>query len=165
MTLTGLALRTVATAAWPQPDDPPSPPALAGFIVSTFSALAAAVADRCLTGVDIPPRTAIVIVSTTGDTVSAEHVAHAVDTGGRVGALLFFQSVPNAVAGHIAARHGLTGPIVCLSPHGEALADARAAASLLIADGDADAALVLWVEQRPDLAHALLLVPATHQGA
>ena len=35
--------------------------------------------------------------------------------GDRVGPLLFFQSVPNAVAGHVAARWGLTGPVVCLS--------------------------------------------------
>jgi 3-oxoacyl-(acyl-carrier-protein) synthase len=159
---TAAVLATVATADWPQPGDPPQPPPLAGFVVSTFSPLVAATAERCLAAAEPPPsRTAIIIASASGDAMSAEHVAHAVDTGGRVGPLLFFQSVPNAVAGHIAAKHGLTGPIVCLS--GDA-ADGRSAAELLVCDGDADAALVIVVQQGPAVARAELLAP-THRGA
>jgi 3-oxoacyl-(acyl-carrier-protein) synthase len=74
---------------------------------------------------------------------SAVHVAHAVDSGGRVGPLLFFQSVPNAVAGYIAARWGLTGPVVCVAS-AEAGMDVAAA---LIEDGDAEEALVVLAEQ------------------
>jgi 3-oxoacyl-(acyl-carrier-protein) synthase len=88
-----------------------------------------------------------------------------VDTGARVGPLLFFQSVPNAIAGYVAAREGLTGPVVCTSPQpgtaAETLAEALAEAELLIADGDADEALVVLVEltEDRDRAVAVLVAP------
>jgi hypothetical protein len=144
-----LAVR--ATAAWPESDEDSLSP-LAGFIESTFSPLVAEVAERCLRrGYGPPPldaglgeRVAIVVMSPLGDVVSATRVARAVDLGDRVGPLLFFQSVPHAVAGHVAARWGLGGPIVALSSATAGLD----VAALLIDDGDADAALVILAEQR-----------------
>lgn len=141
---------------------------LPGFVMSSFSPLVAAAADECLVARhgnpraadDIGERTAIVLVSGSGDAELAEHVAHAVDDGARIGPLLFFQAVPNSVAGHVAARWGLRGPVVCLcptttDPKAEGLAHAR----LLIDDGDADEVLVVLVEQATEAgsAHALLL--------
>jgi hypothetical protein len=102
-----------------------------------------------------------VIVTGYGDVASAAHVAAAVDAGARVGPLLFFQSVPNAVAGHIAAGHGLDGPVVCLSPMAAdadgAMAEGLAEAALLIDDANLDAALVVVADQSPDVAYAVLL--------
>jgi hypothetical protein len=89
------------------------------------------------------PVTAVVVVSALGDLAGAVHVAEVTDGGGRPGPLLFFQAVPNAVAGHVAARWGLTGPVVCV-------ADTRAGlevAALLLQDGDADEALLIRVDQ------------------
>ena len=56
-----------------------------------------------------------VMVTALGDVTSATRVAAAVDAAGRVPPLQFFQAVPNAVAGHLAARWQLTGPVVCVS--------------------------------------------------
>ena len=92
-------------------------------------------------------RTGIVILSASGDVATNASIARGVDAGARLGPLLFFQAVPNAVAGYIAARWGLTGPVVCLSPAGDALADGYAAAELLIIDGDADEVLIIVAEQ------------------
>lgn len=144
-------LTVLASAAWPESDVDIELPALAGFIVSTFSPLAAVAAHRCLTrhhgqapiAPDRAARTALILVSPLGDVTAAVHVARAVDTGGRIGPLLFFQSVPNAVAGHIAAHWGLTGPVVCLSSAGAGPEEA----ALLIDDGEADEALVIVAEQ------------------
>jgi len=67
------------------------------------------------------------------------------------------------VAGYVAARWGLHGPVVCLSPPGHAANAARQAgvdqAALLIADGDADQVLVVLVEQasQGDTAVAVLV--------
>jgi hypothetical protein len=163
---------------WSTERDGP-PPVLAGFVTSEFSPLLAAAADRCLTEhyakPPMPPasrqRTALVLVSGTGDRVSAEHVAGAVRQGRRIGPLFFFQSVPNSVAGQIAAHWGLGGPVICISPVGEPLTDGMAEAALVLADGDADEVLLLLVEQNAplgadpgtaehsgtDIAHALLL--------
>jgi 3-oxoacyl-(acyl-carrier-protein) synthase len=155
-------LVTTGRADWPEPGDPPEPPGIAGFVVSTFAPLVAAVAQRCLTRAAAPPpATAVVIVTGCGDVASARHVAGAVDAGTRIGPLMFFQSVPNAVAGHLAARYGLDGPVVCLSPAepAAALADGLAEAALLIADGDAGGALVIVAEQDPDHAYAVLAQP------
>ncbi|MFD0634043.1 beta-ketoacyl synthase chain length factor [Catenulispora yoronensis] len=148
----------VAEARWPESEHDLAPPPLPGFIVSSFSPMAAEAAARCLSrrpvGSAGASLTAVVIVSSRGDLHSAAHVAAAVDTGGPLGPLLFFQSVPNAVAGHIAARWSLTGPVVCVADRASALE----AAALLVEDGDAEEALVLHVEQGArDHAHAVLL--------
>ena len=89
-------------------------------------------------------------MTASGDAESAAHVAHAVDTGARVGPLLFFQSVPNSVAGHVATRWGLGGPVLCIGHDGDARARGLAQARLLIDDGDADEVLVVCVEQAGD---------------
>ena len=137
---------TVAEARWPM-STTDSIPALAGFVESTFSPLAAEVARRCLAGVRPDPQTAVIIVSSSGDLATARATAHAVDHGKRLGPLLFFQAVPNAVAGYLAAKWDLRGPVVCLSPAQPGLAEGLAVADLVIRDGDATHALIISVEQ------------------
>jgi hypothetical protein len=153
----------LARAKWPADNLDTALPAVAGFIESEFSPLVAAVAERCLASYfGDPPaaaargeRTAIALATSTGDLATAAAVASAVQAGKRVPPLLFYQSNPNAVAGYIAARWGLAGPVVCTMPGSavgdgnpddltsRALAEAHASAALLIEDGDADAALVI----------------------
>jgi len=167
-------LARLAESRWPVPGDA-EPPPIPGFVVSSFSPLVAAVAERCLRSrYGAPPadpargaRTAIVIVSEHGDVTTAAAVTANVDAGRRVVPLLFYQSVPNAAAGHIAARWGLGGPVICVSPAPEATDEGRAVAELLIGDGDADEVLIIWAEQgaqpgHRDQAAALLL---GHQDA
>jgi Beta-ketoacyl synthase, N-terminal domain len=162
-------LVVLARAEWPaSPAD--RLPALPGFITSSFSPLAAEVAEQCLRRYFGPPpatpelgeHTAVVLASSTGDIVTAAAVASAVDEGRRVPPLLFFQSNQNAVVGYIAARWGLAGPVACTIPLGDALDDAMASAAALIEDGDARAALVIVADQGPgdaDRGTALLLGP------
>lgn len=147
-------MRVVSRASWPEPGDRETP-RIPGFVLSSFSPLVAEAADRCLRQVygqpPVPPdagrSTAIIVVSASGDLVSARHVARTVDAGRRVEPLFFFQCVPNSIAGHIAARWGLGGPVVCLCPTGHPLTDGLDQAALLIDDGDATAAVVVLVEQ------------------
>ncbi len=165
-----LGLRSLASAGWPETEADGAPPALAGFVASDFSPMIAAVADRCLRRAGREPAerrgtasltpTAIVIMSPLGDVTSAAHVARAVDEGARVGPLLFFQAVPNAVAGHVAARFGLAGPVVCLGS-GEGGVDV---AGLLIDDGDASQALVVLAESDPERAVAVLVETPPHHA-
>jgi len=158
-------LVTLASAGWPESAEDVAPPELAGFIVSTFSPLVAEVARRCLERApEGSATTAVVLASALGDLASAVHVAGAVDAGTRVGPLMFFQSVPNAVAGYVAARSRLTGPVVCVADGTDAVAVART----LILDADADRALVVLVEQAyhdtgSDVAAAVLV--AAHPSA
>jgi hypothetical protein len=162
-------LMVTSSAAWPETDADSEVTAIAGFIESNFSPLLAHVAERALTGRARPQApgavTAIVMVTALGDVTSAARVAAAVDAGQRVPPLLFFQSVPNAVAGYLAARWRLTGPVVCVS-------GARAGldvAALLIDDADADEALVVSVDLAvtdgaQDRAAAILVtVPANQE--
>ncbi|GGR94439.1 hypothetical protein GCM10010169_43740 [Micromonospora fulviviridis] len=162
----------LAEARWPRAGDG-APPAVPGFVHSGFAPLVVAVADRCLRrryGEGPLPagnRTAVVLVSASGDRASAAHVRATVAAGGRVGPLFFFQSVPNSVAGHVAARWGLDGPVVCLSPTGDPWAEGTAEADLLLYDGDAAQALLVLIEQAPDgtpgEATAVLLGEGTRQ--
>ena len=139
-------LTVLSSAAWPETDADVEVAPLAGFIDSNFSPLVAEVAGRVLRGRDQPQPpgtvTAIVIVTALGDVTSAARVAAVVDAGGRVPPLLFFQSVPNAVAGYLAARWQLTGPVVCVSGTSAGLD----VAALLIGDADADEALVVCAD-------------------
>ncbi|HEX8768010.1 MAG TPA: beta-ketoacyl synthase chain length factor [Jatrophihabitans sp.] len=156
---------------WPTEQGDPLP-ALPGYVVSSFSPLVAAVADGCLTAHYAEPsasaasrqRTAVLVVSSGNDVVSADHVHDKVARGRRVGPLFFFQSAPNSVVGQVSSHWGLGGPVVCISPVGDPLADGMAEAALLLEDGDADEVLLILVEQEPqdpsgagDRAHALLL--------
>ncbi len=167
----GVSVRAVAR--WPESEGDGRPPGIPGFVPSPFGPLAAAAAERCLRRHrdpdGTPARTAIVVVSVHGDLATSEAVAAAVDAGSRVQPMLFFQSVPNSIAGHIAARSRLTGPISCISPVGAPVEDGLAAAALLFADLDADEALVLVVEQghpggAADHALAILVGPPVANG-
>lgn len=163
----GLVIR--AEAHWPESVHDHTPPSLPGFIVSSFSPIAAETAARCLSrrpgteGISAgitEGNTAVLITTARGDRESAAHVARTVADAGLLGPLLFFQSVPNAVAGHIAARWHLTGPVVCLADPASALETA----ALLIEDGDADEVLLVRIEQAVgghDQAHAVLLGATT----
>ncbi|MGW5673336.1 beta-ketoacyl synthase chain length factor [Micromonospora sp. NPDC003776] len=165
-------MRGVAEGRWPEAGDG-APPGVPGFVHSDFAPVVVAAADRCLSrhyGEGPLPagnRTAVVLVSASGDRASARHVRAAVAAGGRIGPLFFFQSVPNSVAGHVAARWGLDGPVVCLSPTGEPRAEGTAEAELLLYDGDADQALLVLIEQAsdgtPSTAVAVLLGEGTGQ--
>ncbi|MFG2052727.1 beta-ketoacyl synthase chain length factor [Micromonospora sp. NPDC048930] len=165
-------VRVLAEARWPEPGDGVAP-GVPGFVHSDFAPVVVAVAERCLGRAHgAPPlpagnRTAVVLVSASGDRASAGHVRATVVAGGRVGPLFFFQSVPNSVAGHVAARWGLDGPVVCLSPTGDPRAEGTAEADLLLYDGDADQALLVLIEQAPDgtpsEAVAVLLGEGTRQ--
>jgi hypothetical protein len=121
-----------------------------GFVHSPYAPLVVAAAARCLGRRAAPPRTAVLLAGPRGDRPSADHVRAVVAAGGRPGPLFFYQSVPNSVAGHVAARWGLTGPVVCLAATGEPWAGGAAEAELLLYDGDAEAALLVDVEEAPD---------------
>ena len=139
-------LTVSSSACWPETDADGEPAALAGFIESNFSPLLAEVAGRALRRRGKPQPsaavTAVVMVTALGDVTSATRVAAAVDSGARVSPLMFFQSVPNAVAGYLAARWHLTGPVACVSGTSAGLD----MAALLIDDADADEALVIRVD-------------------
>lgn len=141
-----VGLKVGPSASWPETDADDEIAALAGFVESNFSPLLAEVAGRVLRRRDQPQApgkvTAVVMITALGDVTSATRVAAAVDSGGRVLPLMFFQSVPNAVAGYLAARWHLTGPVVCVSGTSAGLD----VAALLIADADADEALVVRVD-------------------
>jgi hypothetical protein len=163
-------LVVLARSSWPA-GHADQLPAVAAFVRSSFSPLAAALAEECLTSYFGPPpaeawrgdQIAIVLASATGDMSTAAAIAMAVDAGVRVPPLLFFQSNANSAAGYIAARWALAGPVVCTIPAGDAMVDAIECAGLLIEDGAAQAALVIVA----DAGHtgdasgsALLLGPA-----
>ncbi|MBP0449345.1 hypothetical protein J5Y04_07240 [Kitasatospora sp. RG8] len=153
-------LRILSRARWPDPgraapDLPDRLPPLPGFSASSFNPLVAEAAERCLRAhhgaAPAPGRTALLLASAGGDRATARAIEEAASSGRRVPPLLFFQSNPNAVLGHIAARWGLTGPVVAISPV-EAPPDglpqdALDLAALLLADGDADHVLIVAAEQ------------------
>jgi len=172
-------LTILARAEWPAgPDDTPETmPRIAGFVVSDFNPLVAEVAERCLRAhhgsapadAKRGATTGVVLASRCGDTATHDEVHGALREGRRVMPLLFFQSNPNAVVGHVTARWGLAGPVVCTSPLGDPLADGIAVAELLIEDDAATEVLVIAADlaqdDGPDRAVALLVAgPRAEEG-
>lgn len=160
----------LAEAYWPEAGDG-DPPALPGFVLSPVNPLVAAVADRCLTRrhgarpapARIGDETAIVLVSASGDRTSTAYVRSTVAAGGRPGPLFFYQSVPNSVAGHVAARWGLRGPVICLCPVGDVTTPGREEAAELLRGGEAAEVLLIRFEEPATgapTASALLFGPA-----
>jgi hypothetical protein len=147
--------RIVAAADFDVAADGHAPP-LTGFVESDFSPVVVEVAGRCLVAAGwqapVPAAlgddVAVVLVSAHGDLATNRAVAAAVDAGRKAPPLLFFQSVPNAVLGHVARVWGLRGPVVCVSPLGDPAAGVEIAEGLL-ADGDALAVLVILAEPDP----------------
>ncbi|KAA2257284.1 hypothetical protein F0L68_25335 [Solihabitans fulvus] len=166
-------LAVLARAEWPTAPDE-ALPTVAGFVTSNFSPLVAEVAERCLrahygeTPARAGERVGVVLASVRGDVTTASTLAEAVRSGSRVPPLLFFQSNPNAVVGHVTARWGLGGPVVCTSPTGDALADGLAVAALLIEEGDATQVLVVAAEladeDTHDRAEAVLVGPPPEES-
>jgi hypothetical protein len=159
-------LTVTSSASWPETDADVKVTALAGFVESDFSPLLAEVAGRALRRHSQPQSptavTAFVMVTARGDVTSATRVAAAVDAGERVLPLLFFQSVPNSVAGYLAARWRLTGPVVCVSGMHAGLD----VAALLIED--ADEALVVCVDlavNGGDVDRAAAILVTDHLGS
>ncbi|WP_371405108.1 hypothetical protein OHA10_05530 [Kribbella sp. NBC_00662] len=128
-------MKTVAEGRW----DGGEPPGVPGFVGSAFNPMVVAAAERCLAQVETGALTGIVLVSD-GDRVSADHVREAVAEGKRIGPLYFFQSVPNSIAGWIAAKWDLRGPVVCVTDGG------LEEAGLLLDDGDAEQVLIVEVD-------------------
>jgi 3-oxoacyl-(acyl-carrier-protein) synthase len=144
----------LARAEWSVGDEDGTLPQIAGFVMSNFSPLVAVVAERCLrahygSAPADPVRgatTGVVLASVRGDVTTVDTVADALRDGRRVPPLLFFQSNPNAVVGHVTSRWGLAGPVVCTSPLGDPLADGLEVAALLIEDEAATEVLVIAAE-------------------
>jgi 3-oxoacyl-(acyl-carrier-protein) synthase len=143
-------LTVLSEYRWP-PGHPAELPALPGYVLSSFSPLVAAAAEGCLAGAALSAaareRIAVLLVSAGNDVVSAAHVRDRVAAGRRVGPLLFFQAAPNSIVGQVSGQWGLGGPVVCISPVSDAFAEAMAEAKLLLDDGDADAVLLILIEQ------------------
>ncbi|HEY3871798.1 MAG TPA: hypothetical protein VGM10_25775 [Actinocrinis sp.] len=167
-----VGLAVLAQSRWPQAGAA-EPEPLPGFVHSPFSPLVAATAGRCLAQwygpAPVPPldgdRIALILVSVRGDVAIARAIAQSAD-GGRMSPLLFFQSVANAVLGHVASVWGIGGPLLCTSPAADPEEDALALAAGVLALGDADTALVVRAEPacaegEQDWSYALLV----RQGA
>ncbi|MET8954123.1 beta-ketoacyl synthase chain length factor [Streptomyces sp. NPDC004393] len=177
MTTTAAKPITLHHVVWPTEGDHDQPPNLPGFTASPFGPIIAHVADRCLSGHwGEPPapseragRTGMVMVSRLGDMATEAAVTGSVDAGTKASPLLFYQSVPSAVLGVVSARWGLGGPVICISPAGDPLAEGLELAELLIEDGSASDVLVVLVELatrdgESDRAEALLVgAPAAHR--
>jgi 3-oxoacyl-(acyl-carrier-protein) synthase len=166
---TGLAV--LAQAHWPRDGAAGSAPEpVPGFAYSSFSPLVVAAAGPCLARYYGPApvpapegeRIALILASVRGDVAVARAIAKSVDSGRRMAPLLFYQSVANAVLGHLGSVWGVGGPMLCISPVTDPLPDALDTAASVLEDGDADTALIVLAEQacteeEQDWSHALLV--------
>jgi hypothetical protein len=117
--------------------DEPRPPRVPNFVESEFNPLVDLVVGRVLADLDAGYQgsTGLVLISTYGDTTTADIAGRRVAAGKRQSAMLFFQSIPNSILGHLGVTYGFTGPLTCLSARTMLLSTALAAAELALEDG------------------------------
>ncbi|MEV4614669.1 hypothetical protein AB0K43_19025 [Kitasatospora sp. NPDC049258] len=161
-------------AHWPPPGAPAARPEQGRFLHSRFPPLVAAVAEECLRQrygePPAPPargeRTAVLLSSLRADEPTAAAVAEAVRARAQVAKPLLFQSAPTAALGQLAARWGLAGPMLSITPLGDRLQDGLALAGRLLALDEAAQVLLICADlaagpEEADTAHALLLEPGS----
>ncbi|MFD5826171.1 hypothetical protein [Lentzea sp. NPDC060358] len=123
--------------------DPATAPQVTGFIESPFTPLVHQVAEQLLSDVDVTGL-GVVLASELGDSVTTD-LSSRLLTGGRpANALLFMQATSNAVLGRISIEHGITGPLLSISPGEHPGGGPLDVAEVLLAD--LDCVLVLGVE-------------------
>ncbi|WP_433616666.1 hypothetical protein ACQP2P_15440 [Dactylosporangium sp. CA-139114] len=146
----------------PVPDDGRSPldlPMLHGFFESRFNPLVARAMVGCLDTVSGKDFSSLGVVLSTvlGDTTTADRASAAVGARRRPQPVLFYQSVPTSVLGHVSTRYGITGPMLCVSGTSDLFEDAMESGELLLLEPDVTQILFIYVdiatEHRP---HELL---------
>ncbi len=125
------------------------------YVKLTLAATALALRDGGLDGT-IPPDTAVLLGTAHGSTAFAADYYRGLVDGGFVAAnpVLFAEGVPNAAAAHVSLTHGLTGACQTLIGSRTAGLDALRLATLRIANGDWDRAVVGAAEERSALVDA-----------
>ncbi|MER8186810.1 hypothetical protein [Kitasatospora sp. NPDC094015] len=160
----------LAEARWPPPGAPRGGLEQGRFLHSRFPPLVVAVAEACLrqrhreapAPAAVGERTAVLLSSLRADEPTAAAVAEAVRQRAQVAKPLLFQSAPTAALGELAARWGLAGPMLSITPLGDRLREGLALAGRLLALEEADEVLLICADlatgpERTDTAHALLL--------
>jgi hypothetical protein len=135
---------------------PQALPRILGFAISRFGPLVHAVAATCLgpagTAGDhvgqYGARTAIVLATMYGDAVTADTQTQWTVAGKLTNPLLFFQSVPTSILGHLTRRYNIHGPLTCISAVLDPAGDALRVADTLLDDPDLYQVLVIGVETR-----------------
>ncbi|WP_052479994.1 ketosynthase [Streptomyces sp. NBRC 110035] len=133
-------------------------PKVRGFVGSRFGPLVHAVGTACLgepeafAGADGSGsrRTGIVLATMFGDTVTADTFTQRVIAGQVHSPLLFLQSVPTSILGHLTKQYGITGPLNCVSGGTDLAVEALRLADVLMGSGDVDQVLVVGVESAPN---------------
>ncbi|WP_370950037.1 beta-ketoacyl synthase N-terminal-like domain-containing protein [Amycolatopsis sp. cg5] len=148
---------------------PGEPAQVSGFVESPFNPLVYEVAAGCLGAYPADgARTAIVLASVAGDSVTTDLASKLLTEGQPHNALLFMQATSNAILGYVSKEFGITGPLLSVSTGDEPGSGPLDVASVLLADDELDQVLVIGVEltgnPRTAAAHRVLgtAAPAEH---
>ncbi|GAA1935332.1 ketosynthase [Kitasatospora viridis] len=132
-------------------------PRIVGFAVSRFGPLVHAVATACLetpgtAAHHVGPHgagTAIVLATVHGDAVTADTASRWTVEGRITNPLMFFQSVSTSILGQLTRRHGIHGPLTCVSAVRDPAGEALGIADALLDDPELHQVLVIGVETAP----------------
>jgi len=126
------------------------PGAVSGFIESSFNPMVYECVRRHVSSGAIrrADRTAIVLGSAFGDATTADVASRNLIAGKSRNPLLFFQSVPNSIMGHLAREYGFTGMISCITYSGNALQSMLQLAELYFNDPEIEQIVLVATEVR-----------------
>jgi len=132
-----------SAVAEPSPELAPLP----GFVESVFSPLVFDASRRCLDAHPVDgARTAVVLASLMGDTVTADLASRRLVAGRVHNPMLFMQATANSVLGYLSREFGITGQQLSLSTLDDPLAESLAMADVLLDEPDLEWVLVIGVE-------------------
>jgi len=123
-------------------------PSVTGFIESNFNLAVSHAVNQVKA--QLPPsdgeRTGFVLASAYGDVTTADVASQRLAKGRVHNPLLFYQSIPNSILGHLSRVEGFTGPMTCFSAGSLLLTHALVMAELALAEGSADRMLIVGVD-------------------
>lgn len=130
-------------------DDAAEPESVPGFVVSSFNPMVNAVAGACAEELSEAERagTALLLATVLGDIVTADTASLRLAEGHHHNPLLFYQSIPNAILGHVARRYGLAGAVTCVAGFADVVGEALEVAEIALLSSDAEQVLLVYVEQ------------------
>jgi Beta-ketoacyl synthase, N-terminal domain len=124
----------------------PALPPVPRFVESSFPRLIAYAVDQVTAALDEGGTTGFVLATAFGDVTTADVASRRLVGGQAHNPLLFYQSIPNSILGHLSKASHLTGPLCCLSAPAMLLTHALVTAELTLMEGAADRILIVGVD-------------------
>jgi len=125
---------------------PPELPSVPRFVESNFPLAVSQVVSQVKGRRPPAEQVGFVLATSFGDVTTTDVASRRMAEGRPHNPLLFYQSIPNSILGHLSKGTNFTGPLSCVSAADLLLTQALTVAELTLEEGSADQILLIGVD-------------------